>query len=521
MPRSGKTRRVYSNDDGWIMGTPYPLTEDYIWENMIGPHQGTPIEGFMWSVGGHDTYNYETEIGERFGEGYDNLDEKQQASVDNLRYLEENHGGPVTLIAAQCRRAGIDFFPSVRMNEHYDMEIDSPSYSRLRRENPHYLIGRGEDIPGPTLEWGIRTGLNYAVPEVREYMASIIVELISRFDVDGIELDYMRHPGYFRIEEAYANRYLMTDLIRFVREQMDAVSASKGKELDLIVRVPPTIRDCTRVGLDVTTWIQEELVDVMIAGGGFIPFETPVHEFVAAAEGTGCLIYGAMEALRGTVDELTLRAVAARYLEQGVQGLYLFNFYSMSQEWRNDVLGVLTDEKKLSRLDKRYEFDKRGNVKPDSQLGFSFQYGIPSTQLATTLETTVVGPSTSLTFHIADRIEEAKAEGVLGDCTVSLLLENIGPGDSIEVSLNDSELDPDLSQTSADGWTRDFYAEGWNTYPTKIVEATDEGVVIEWVVDAPPLKGGVNHLDVRLRAVDNDRTMPLILKDVRVWIKYV
>ena len=226
MPRSGKTRRVYSNDDGWIMGTPYPLTEDYIWENMIGPHQGTPIEGFMWSVGGHDTYNYETEIGERFGEGYNNLDEKQQASVDNLRYLEENHGGPVTLIAAQCRRAGIDFFPSVRMNEHYDMEIDSPSYSRLRRENPHYLIGRGEDIPGPTLEWGIRTGLNYAVPEVREYMASIIVELISRFDVDGIELDYMRHPGYFRIEEAYANRYLMTDLIRFVREQMDAVSAS-------------------------------------------------------------------------------------------------------------------------------------------------------------------------------------------------------------------------------------------------------------------------------------------------------
>ena len=159
-------------------------------------------------------------------------------------------------------------------------------------------------------------------------MASIIVELISRFDVDGIELDYMRHPGYFRIEEAYANRYLMTDLIRFVREQMDAVSASKGKELDLIVRVPPTIRDCTRVGLDVTTWIQDELVDVMIAGGGFIPFETPVHEFVAAAEGTGCLIYGAMEALRGTVDELTLRAVAARYLEQGVQGLYLFNFYS-------------------------------------------------------------------------------------------------------------------------------------------------------------------------------------------------
>ena len=43
-------------------------------------------------------------------------------------------------------------------------------------------------------------------------MASIAVELVSRWDVDGIELDYMRHPAFFRIEEAYPNRYLMTDL---------------------------------------------------------------------------------------------------------------------------------------------------------------------------------------------------------------------------------------------------------------------------------------------------------------------
>ena len=32
-------------------------------------------------------------------------------------------------------------------------------------------------------------------------MASIVVELVSRWDVDGIELDYMRHPAFFRIEE--------------------------------------------------------------------------------------------------------------------------------------------------------------------------------------------------------------------------------------------------------------------------------------------------------------------------------
>jgi len=513
-------RRVMSNDDGWIMNTPSPLTPEYMWDNMIGPHVGTPIDGFMWSVGGHDTYSYETEIGERFGEGFDNLDEGHQANVDNLRYLEANHGGPVTVIAELCKRAGLDFFPSVRMNEHYDMDVTSPSYSKLRRDHPEYLIGRGEDIPGPTLEWGIRTGLNYAIPEVREYMASIIVELITRFDVDGIELDYMRHPGYFRIEEAYANRYLMSDLIRYVRQEMDEVSAKKGKPLDLIIRVPPTIRDCARVGLDVETWLNEGLVDVVIAGGGFIPFETPIDEFVEAAEGTGCQIVGPLEALRGTLNELTMRAIAARYWEQGAQGLYLFNYYSMSTEWRQNVLGALVDQERLSRLDKRYEFDKRGNVRPDSQLGFSFQNAIPSTQLATALETTLVGPSTSLNINIADDLDGAKSANELGECTVGLLLGNLAAGDRIEVTLNGTRLDTSAAATSSDGWDLTSYERGWNGYPSKTLQGTDPGSVIEWVVDGPPLAKGANALDVRLASADAGRTEPLILKDVRTTIRY-
>ena len=81
---------------------------------------------------GHDTYSYETDIGERFGEGYDNLDESQQRSVDNLNYLMEHHGGPMEVIAGLCRRAGVEFFPSVRMNEHYDMPESAPQYSHFQ-----------------------------------------------------------------------------------------------------------------------------------------------------------------------------------------------------------------------------------------------------------------------------------------------------------------------------------------------------------------------------------------------------
>ena len=64
------------NDDGWIIGA-YgpPLTPDIMREKMIESYKGSPVDVFLWSIGGHETYDYETEIGEIFGDGYDDLDE--------------------------------------------------------------------------------------------------------------------------------------------------------------------------------------------------------------------------------------------------------------------------------------------------------------------------------------------------------------------------------------------------------------------------------------------------------------
>ena len=129
-------------------------------------------------------------------------------------------------------------------------------------------------------------------------MRRIIFETFERFDVDGVEMDYMRHPGVFRSDEAYQNRYLMTDLIETVHNRLKEVGAERGRDLQLAVRVPPTLADSVRIGLDVESWIRDGLVDIVAVGGGFIPFETPIREFVEAAEGTGCQIYGCIEATR-------------------------------------------------------------------------------------------------------------------------------------------------------------------------------------------------------------------------------
>ncbi len=168
-----------------------PLTPELMWSDMIAPHEGSLVDGWLYSIGGHDVYDYETDIGERTSEAYAVCaNTRQRNRGKNLQHLIDNHGGPMAVMTEHCHRLGMDFLPSVRMNEHYDIDLNDPSYGKLRSEHPELTIGRGNDLPEPSMEWGVGTGLDYALPEVRDYMSSIVLETVERWDVDGVELDF-------------------------------------------------------------------------------------------------------------------------------------------------------------------------------------------------------------------------------------------------------------------------------------------------------------------------------------------
>ena len=520
MPRSGKVRRVIDNDDAWILAfIDPPLTPEKIWSDMVAPHEGSPVDALLYSIGGHDVYDYETKIGLTGAEAYVNAENRNSANRGaNLAYLMRNHGGPLTVLTEQCHRLGIDFMPSLRMNEHYPIPYDDPSYGKVRIEHPEWTIGRGKDLPENSTEWGVGRGLDYAVPEVRDYICSILIETIERWDVDGLELDFFRHPTYFNIQEAYSNRYLMTDLVRRVRRRMDEIGLQRGKGLDLMVRVPATIERCEGLGLDILKWIDEGLVDIVVAGGGFIPFEMPMEQFVEAAQGTDTLVYGCLEGYRPAVDELTLRAIASRYWSAGIDGLYLFNFYSMPRDWKRDVLGRLTDREGLKRLMKRYETDPRDRFSPTGYLQLTFLNAIPRTQLPVTLRETSNGEGLVVKMDITEDFEKATAEGAMGTCTLSLLFDNLSSDDDVRIKLNGTDLG--TVSRSTDGWTREFYQASWNVYPSGTLTEHMPGVSLDVDVTAPPLASGVNEIEVELVTSDSSRENDLVLQQIRLWVRY-
>ena len=524
MAKSLEERPVIFTDDGWIMYHDPPLTPEIIRDKVVKSFEGTPAS-LWWAVGGREVYHYETQVGEILGEGHElsELPDELRTRVGNTRHLMETNGGPLTVLSSLCREAGLEFFPRVRMNEHYSKDPSAVDAGRFRREHPELLIGRpGEEIPKGTIDWDIRTGLDFAYQEVRDYIFAITTELFERFDVDGVEMDFNRHPTFFRREESYQNRYLMTDLVKRVKERMKQVSAEKGREIELAVRVPPTIADSTRIGLDVVEWMDDGLVDIVVAGKGSIPFEMPIREFVEAAEGTGIPVYGCIEGLKPIIDENPIRALAARMWSAGA-GVYLYNYFTLPAEWKRRMLNQIADPKTLARLDKRYEIDHADRIQYGGH-GGSFQNSVPAAQLPVVLDNTFDGQGPILRMDIADDVEAASADGSLGRCVLGILLDDFTPLDELDIRLNGEAVPWSSGRTAYLPWPD----VGMAGFPLMAGKRS-----IQFDLDCPPLRQGENEVEVRFSsygdrgygdkysAFDGQRaTKPAVLIGVEITITY-
>ena len=304
----------------------------------------------------------------------------------------------------------------------------------------------------------------------------------------------------------------MTDFIRRIRARMDEAGAERGRHLDLLVRVPPTLSDSARIGLDVERWIKEGAVDLVAAGGGFIPFEQPIREFVVAAEGTDCQILGSFEALRWMLDEEALRALAARFWDAGVDGFYLFNYFSTPNEWKRRVLGEMVDRERLPRLSKRYELDHTDRIaSKDAHVG-AFRYAIPHAQLPVLLEETLPDGGSVLLMDIADDA------GAAGSAKLGLGVDDIADEDEIDIRVNGESLAWDSRHVSNDGWG--YHVFDGDVYHATMSIETVEGTLIEFDVPTSALRKGINEVTVRLIKGATPRLRPAMLKEGRLSINY-
>ena len=358
-------------------------------------------------------------------------------------------------------------------------------------------------------------------------MASIVTELFERFDVDGVEMDFNRHPAFFRPNEAAAHSYLVTDLVRHVRRRMDEVGAARGKRILLAVRVPPTLADSRRVGLDVRQWIAEGLVDIVTAGIGFVLFGLPIREFVEAARGRASRSYGCIEALRPAVDQRVMRRWRSGAGTPGPTA-YTSTTSSPCPATGGDPSSTRSQTQTGWSAWTPGTSSTAGNGPASSAPTPVWWAPTSQPSRAPCPGSSYPSPCTTPSPARArppvrhrPQVEAARADGSLRGCALGLRLQGLTQDDTLSVTLNGHHLPWETANVSFDGWTQmHLDGDAFETYPSRVVERVHDGVEAVFPISCPPLKYGKNELEVRLLRADNPSAQEVVLKGVHITIAY-
>lgn len=236
--------------------------------------------------------------------------------------LRETGIDPVQVAAEHCHRHGRKFIASLRMNDRHSRGIYPQLMGAFVAENPQFWL---REHPG---------GLDYSFPEVRAWMLRIIEEIVERYDVDGIELDYLRYFYVFPSHESRRKQPILTAFMREVRRILDRHGARRGRRLWLGAWVAQTLVECHDLGLDVPIWIEEKLLDYVCPTDYDCPdYNAPYETFAELTRRTDCRLFPAAQPMparfryfRTLMSAASYRGLARNFYATGADGVSVYNY---------------------------------------------------------------------------------------------------------------------------------------------------------------------------------------------------
>ena len=238
---------------------------------------------------------------------------------------------PFGMFLDHLRQAGKEVFVTYRMNDvHGADDPDHPGTAEFKKRHPDFVVD-AEAVQRGGGNWMAHC-LDYARPEVREYILSSLSDMAGRYDVDGFQLDWMRFPRHLSGrpgDEIWAKRDALTEFIASVRRMLDDLGADRGRRISLAVRVPTWPEGCRALGADVAEWGRRNLMD-FITPAPFLScdFKIPVEAFRTMLSENPIPIYAGTDlnhSGRCHTPE-SYRAWASSMYDQGADGLNVFNF---------------------------------------------------------------------------------------------------------------------------------------------------------------------------------------------------
>jgi hypothetical protein len=357
----------------------------------------------------------------------------------------------------------MEVFGSVRMNDCHDSFI-AGWLPLWKKEHPEFWVDRGNVPHDMVHPLGLYvTALDFEHKEVRDRKFEIIEEVCQRYDVAGIDLNFMRHPVFFsrtmRGEPVTDEEVeVMTSLLRRIRRLTDERGLERGRPILVAAIVPDSLQLSRDIGLDVETWIKEDLIDIVTPGLGYAPFSLPVEEYIELAHQHGKKVYPCINRVapwhvpEGLISE-GFRGVAANWYAAGADGIFFWNLGTPFGK----TLGV--DGNDLVKIRSRYyatlpelgepeALDRKDKLFCVDDPVFKYYQHVSSRPpLPAELK---ADEREQVTFAVADDLQAAARNGSLRTATLMMEFTGLTEQENLVLCLNGQDL-PECQADSENG----------------------------------------------------------------------
>lgn len=324
----------------------YPFVDQYLDLNN-GKESGLGVLVFntfcqLSSVDSQYLTTFNTYIEKKLAEGV--KPEKLGWYIWPMYSIQKNHDiDPWDVWIRRCRARGCEAWVSIRMNDAHDRD-----YEECMMDEYAYRAKWKDHAIGKQYGYYWKC-LNYAHDEVRERMLGYLGEQLERYDMDGLELDFMREIWCFDYLNDPECHRIMTQFMRDVRALVSTCEEKRGHKITLSVRLPRDIEQCRVWGFDVQAWADEALVDHITptprwsSSDSDMPIAEWVRRFPDIRISAGVETLLRFEDLhRGEDDSVphldadTVNGLAAAYYAQGAESINLYNYFTFPQTLSTD-----------------------------------------------------------------------------------------------------------------------------------------------------------------------------------------
>lgn len=331
-----RTRRVIFNNDGDDHLLEGDTSQAAFFALRTTPLLGSQVDSIFYCTSRpFGMFLHQTAVG-------DTLTDRNAFGPDRVNIVPDllaQGTDPLRLMTDYCHRNQLELFWSMRMNDTHDTPHTPakphPYFSSFKRQHPEFLFGSPDKRPAHG-DW---TAVDFAAPEVRDFLFRAFEEVCRNYDVDGLELDFFRHLVLFRTVANGApatpeEREMMTAFVRRVRAMTEVEGLRRGRPILLAVRAPDSVGYCQGMGLDLERWMADGLIDLYVAGGDFQlnPWETSTalgarYKVPVYCDFDPCVRYD----LDKRFDRNSVEAYRGRAMDAwaaGAAGVYIFNCFN-------------------------------------------------------------------------------------------------------------------------------------------------------------------------------------------------